>query len=144
MTSERKSPRSRRKYRVTPSWAPAGEGGKGRGHLPTHPLEFEKVASYAAVLQNTLKFSLAPPALAIHNLYLSLQRRKNRKNFRLRCRRAEKMINILYGAPETCQLFHSAKYQCVDRVFTRYLPCFKCNLNLTCTGYSLTSFVISI
>ena len=62
-------------------------GGKG-GHLP--PLEFEKMTSYAAVLRNTLKFSLAPSALAIDILYFSLKRRKKRKNFRLRLRRAEK------------------------------------------------------
>ena len=42
------------------------------------------MASYAAVLQNTLNFSLVPSAL-----YFSLKRRKNRKNFRLRLRRAE-------------------------------------------------------
>ena len=61
---------------------------QGGGHLP--PLEFEKMTSYAAVLQNTLKFSLAPSALAIYTLYFSLKRAKKRKNFRLRLRRAEK------------------------------------------------------
>ena len=64
------------------------QGGQG-GHLPP-PLEFEKMTSYAAVLQNTLKFSLAPSALAIDTLYFSLKRAKKCKNFRLRLRRAEK------------------------------------------------------
>ena len=66
---------------------PAGGGGKEA--LP--PLEFEKVASYAAVLQNTLNFSLAPSALAIDTLYSSLKRRKKAQIFRLRPRRAEKL-----------------------------------------------------
>ena len=65
----------------------ARRGGQG-GTCP--PLEFEKVTSYAAVLQNTLNFSLAPSALAIDTLYFSLKRREKRKNFRLRLRRAEK------------------------------------------------------
>ena len=47
------------------AWAPAGGG--ARGHLPP-PLEFEKMTSYAAVLQNTLKFSLAPAALEIDSV----------------------------------------------------------------------------
>ena len=65
----------------------ARRGGKG-GALA--PLEFEKMTSYAAVLQNALKFSLAPSALAKDTLYFSLKRRKNRKNSLLRLRRAEK------------------------------------------------------
>ena len=67
-----------------PAGAPAG-GGQG-GHLPP-PLEFEKMTSYAAVLQNTLNFSLAPSAFAIDTIYLSLKRRKK---FRVRLWRAEK------------------------------------------------------
>ena len=54
------------------------QGGKGDTCPP--PLEFEKMASYAAVLQNTLKFSLAPWA-------------------------RRKMVDFLYGATKTCQLF---------------------------------------
>ena len=50
------------------------------------------MTSYAAVLQNALKFSLAPSALAKDTLYLSLERRKKRKIFCLRPRRAEKLI----------------------------------------------------
>ena len=80
----------------------ARRGGQG-GHLP--PLEFEKMTSYAAVLQNTLKFSLAPTALAIDTLYFSLKRAKKCKIFRLRLWRVEKMVDFLYGAPKTCQLF---------------------------------------
>ena len=49
-------------------WAPAG----GQGGALAPPLEFEKMTSYAAVLQNTLKFSLAPSALALDTLYFSL------------------------------------------------------------------------
>ena len=63
------------------TWAPA---------LAPPPLEFEKVTTYAAVLQNTLKFSLAPSALELDTLYFSLKRREKRKNFRLRLRRAVK------------------------------------------------------
>ena len=59
-------------------WAPAGGGGKG-GTCP--PLEFEKMTSYAAVLQNTLKFSLAPTALALDTLYFSLKRREKTQKF---------------------------------------------------------------
>ena len=39
---------------------------RGGGTCPS--LEFEKITSYAAVLQNTKKLSLAPSALAIDNL----------------------------------------------------------------------------
>ena len=49
----------------------------------TCPLEFGNMTSYAAVLQNTIKFSLTPSALAIRTLHFSLKRCKNRKNFRL-------------------------------------------------------------
>ena len=79
-------------------------GGGARGEALA-PLEFEKMTSCAAVLRNTLKFSLAPSALALDTLYFSLKRRKKRKDFRLRLRRAEKMVIFLYGAPKTCQLF---------------------------------------
>ena len=54
------------------------------------------MTSYAAVLQNTLKFSLEPSALALDTLHFSLKRReKNAKNF----------VDLLYGAPKTCRLF---------------------------------------
>ena len=66
----------------------ARRGRQGGGTCP--PLEFEKMTSYAAVQQNTLKFSLAPTALAIDTLYFSLKRAKKRKIFRLRLRRVEK------------------------------------------------------
>ena len=50
------------------------------------------MTSYAVPVENTLKYSLAPSALASNTLKLSLERRKkNRKNFRLRLRRAEKI-----------------------------------------------------
>ena len=65
----------------------ARRGGQG-GTCP--PLEFEKVTSYAAALQNTLKFSLAPSALAPDTLYFSLKRREERNHFRLRLRRTAK------------------------------------------------------
>ena len=84
-------------------WSPPGhgrpQGGGQGGHLP--PLEFKKMTSYAAVLQNTLKFSFAPSALALDTLYFSLKRRKNAtifvcafgapKNGRFFVRRAENM-----------------------------------------------------
>ena len=63
--------------------------------LPNH-LEFEKMTYYVAVLQNYLKFSPAPSAIAINTPYCKLKRRKKRKNFRLRLRRAEN-CQILYG-----------------------------------------------
>ena len=69
-----------------PQW---GQGGCTCPHL-----EFEKMTSCAAVLQNTLKFSLAPPAPAIDTLYFSLKRAKKCKNFRLRLRRAEKWLTF--------------------------------------------------
>ena len=58
------------------------------------------MTSYAAVLQKTLKFSLAPSALALDTLYFSLKRREKnakifvcafgaRKNGRFFVRRAE-------------------------------------------------------
>ena len=83
-------------------WAPAG--GQGGGTCPP-PWNLKKMTSYAAVLKNTPNFSLAPSALALDTLYFSLKRRKKRKNFRLRLRRAEKMVIFWYGAPKTCQLF---------------------------------------
>ena len=45
-------------------------GARGGGALPP-PLEFEKNMSYAAVLQNTLTFSLALWALAKNALYFN-------------------------------------------------------------------------
>ena len=85
---------------MTP-WAPAG-GGKG-GALA--PLEFEKMTSYAAVLQNTLKFSLAPSALAPDTLYFSLKRREKTQKCSFAPSARRKMVDFLYGAPKTCQLF---------------------------------------
>ena len=58
---------------------------------PRPPLEFEKVTSYAAVLQNTRKFSLAPSALTLDTLYFSLKRREKTQYVRWHGR-------FLYGA----------------------------------------------
>ena len=67
----------------------ARRGGKG-GTCPP-PLEFEKRTSYAAVLQNTLKFS-------------SKTSQKTQKfSFAPSARR--NMVNFWYGAPKTCRLF---------------------------------------
>ena len=77
-------------------WHGRPQGGQG-GTCP--PWNLKKMTSYAAVLQNALKFSLAPSALAIDALYLSLKRRKKRKNFR-------KMVDFWYGAPKTCRFFN--------------------------------------
>ena len=70
----------------------ARRGGQ-RGALAP-PLEFEKMTSYTAILQNTLKFSLAPSALAIHTLHFSLKRRKN-----------VKMVDLSHGAPKNGRFF---------------------------------------
>ena len=78
-------------------------GGKG-GHLPPPP-GFEKMTSDAAVLQNTLKFSLAPSALALDTLYFSLKRREKTQKFSFAPSARRKMVDILYGAPKTCRLF---------------------------------------
>ena len=51
--------------------------------------------SYPALLQDTLNISLAPPAIAIYALTISIKRCEKRQNFRLRLRRAEKMIDFL-------------------------------------------------
>ena len=48
--------------------------------------------SYAVPVEDTGKFSLAPSALASNALKFSLQRRKNRENFRSRLRRAKKLV----------------------------------------------------
>ena len=80
----------------------ARRGGRQGGTCPT--LEFAKMTSYSVALQNTLKFSLVPSALAIDTLYFSLKRRKKRKIFRLRPGRAEKMVHFWYGTPKTCQI----------------------------------------
>ena len=79
-----------------------GGGGQG-GHLP--PLEFEKMTSYAAVLQNTLKFSLAPSALPLDTLCFSLKRREKTQKFSFAPSARRKMVDLLYGAPKTCRLF---------------------------------------
>ena len=70
----------------------ARRGGQGKALAP--PLEFEKMTSYAGVLQNTLKFSLAPLALALDTLYFSLKRRE--KN--------AKIFVCAFGAPENGRL----------------------------------------
>ena len=76
-----------------------------RGALAPPPLGFEKTTSYAAVLQNTLKFSLAPLALAIDTLYFNLKRCEKTQNFSFAPSARRKMVDFLYGAPKTCQLF---------------------------------------
>ena len=59
------------------AWTPA----RGEEGALAPLLEFEIMTSYAALLRNNLKFSLAPSALAIITLKFSLTRRKT---FRLR------------------------------------------------------------
>ena len=51
---------------------------------PPPPLTWnlKMLMSYAVPMENTLKFSLAPLALASNTLKLSLKRRNNRENFR--------------------------------------------------------------
>ena len=60
------------------------------GAVAPHPWNLKIMASYAVSVQNTLKFLLASSALASITLKVSLKRRKNRENFRLRLRRTEK------------------------------------------------------
>ena len=79
-----------------------GEGGA----LAPPPWNLKKVRSYAAVLQNTPKFSVAPSALAIDTLYFTLKRREKRKMFRLRLWRAEKWSILGTARQKTCQLFN--------------------------------------
>ena len=67
----------------------ARRGGQG-GTYPPWNLK-KKMTSYAAVVQNTLNFSLATSAFAIETLYLSRTAQKTQK-FRLRLRRAEKWL----------------------------------------------------
>ena len=77
---------------------------RGGGKGGTCPLEFEKMTSYVAVLQTTLKFSHAPLALAMDTLYVSVKSRKNAsificafgapKNGRFFVRRAENVSNF--------------------------------------------------
>ena len=76
--------------------------GGARGALV--PLEFEKMTSYAAVLQNTLKFSLAPSVLAIDTLYFSLKHRKNAHIF-VGALGAPKTGRFFVRRPKTDQLF---------------------------------------
>ena len=66
------------------------------------------MTSYAAVLQNTLKFSLAPSALALVTLYFSLKRREKRKKFSFAPSARRKMVDFLYGVPKTCRLFKAS------------------------------------
>ena len=79
------------------------QGGKW-AHLPPTPLEFEKMTSYAAVLRNTLKFSLAPSALALATLYFSLKPREKTQKFSFAPSARSKVVDFLYGAPKTCRL----------------------------------------
>ena len=76
--------------------------GGARGALAPPPLEFEKMTSYAAVLQNTLKFSLAPSALAIYTLNFSIKRREKTQQCSFAPSARRKMVDFLYGAPKTC------------------------------------------
>ena len=67
----------------------ARRGWQGGHFLPPHlPWNLKKVTiyhindSYAAVLQNTVKFSLASSVLALHTLYVGLKRCEKNKIFR--------------------------------------------------------------
>ena len=88
--------------KTSQSWAPTGGQ---RGQVPLWNLnKMTSYHSYAALLQNTLKFSLSSSALAIH-LTFSLKRRRKRKHFRCAVgapkklffylRRAEKLLTFL-------------------------------------------------
>ena len=66
------------------------------------------MTSYAAVLQNILKLSLAPAALAIETLYFSVKRAKKTQKFSFAPPARRKTVDFLYGAPKTCQLFKAS------------------------------------
>ena len=69
------------------------------------PVEFEKITSYAAVLQNTLNPSLAPSALALDTLYFSLSvaKKHKKKSFAPSARR--KMVDFFVGRAENVSTF---------------------------------------
>ena len=54
------------------------------------PWNLKMMTSYAVPVEDTLKNALAPPALASNTVTMSVKRRKNHENLRLRRRRAEK------------------------------------------------------
>ena len=107
----------------------ARRGGARGGTCP--PLEFEKMTSYAAVLQHTLKFSLAPSALATDTLYFSVKRAKKRENFRLRLRRAEKW-SIFCTARQKRVNFLKRRWFCppLEKFLRAPMPGFTCLCNL--------------
>ena len=81
--------------------------GARRGALAPPPWNLKKMTSYAAILQITLKFSLATTALAIDNLYLNLKRcEKKRENFRLRLRPAGADPEVGHGGAELWSIFY--------------------------------------
>ena len=70
--------------------APMGMRARRGGTCPQPSWNLKMMTSYASLLWNTLKFSLAPSALAIKTLTRSLKCRKSATNFLLRLRRPEK------------------------------------------------------
>ena len=79
---------------------------RGGGKGGTCPLEFEKMTSYVAVLQTTLKFSHAPLALAMDTLYVSVKSRKN-ASIHLRLRRPEKRAIFCKARRKRVKFFKS-------------------------------------
>ena len=79
--------------------------GARRGGGALAPLEFEKMTSYAAVLQNTLKFSLAPTALALDTLYFSLKRREKTQKFSFAPWARRKMVDFFVRRAENVSTF---------------------------------------
>ena len=76
--------------------APMGMGARRRGGTCPQPSwNLKKMTSYASLLWNTLKFSLAPSALKIKTLTQSLKCGKSAKNFLLRLWRTEKQSTFL-------------------------------------------------
>ena len=74
-------------------WALAG------GTLAPPPWNLKKVTSYAAVLQNTPKFSLAPGARHRYHIFQSKKPRKT-QNFLFAPLARRKMVDSWYGAPK--------------------------------------------
>ena len=72
---------------------------QGGGGALAPPWNLKKVTSYAAVLQNTPKFSLAPGARHRYHIFQSKKPRKT-QNFLFAPLARRKMVDSWYGAPK--------------------------------------------
>ena len=74
-------------------------GARRGGGALAPPWNLKKVTSYAAVLQNTPKFSLAPGARHRYHIFQSKKPRKT-QNFLFAPLARRKMVDSWYGAPK--------------------------------------------